>query len=171
MTTENNTQALELTVQTNKAYNKKVEAQQCYALTVTFKRLHCKTPRAQYWETICDLTKTLNRSTLFCIVPEWRTTDGSIHYHGTVKIYDRIKWLKQTLPAIKRLGFVCIKPIKKDGMKGWHKYFTKEIEIAESIVGHPMPVEEIITRVKVSDTKSYYSIDDYIVEECLSEED
>lgn len=171
MTTEND-KAQTPTVDSNKEYNKKVEALQYYALTVTFKRLHCKTPRAQYWETICELTKTLSRSTKYCLVPEWRlagSNPGSIHYHGTIMIFDRVKWLKQTLPSIKRLGFICIKPIKKEGLKGWNKYFTKEIEIAEQIVGHPMPIEEVMQRLKVSDTKTYYSIDDYIITECLSE--
>lgn len=121
---------------TNKEYNKVVQGKQVYAITVTFKLLHRSTPLGQFWETAPYLCKLLERSTDFVIVPEWRITNGSIHYHGVVKIKDTIKWLKQTLPRIKSMGFILIKPCDdKEGIsEKWKQYYTKDIDIARGVL-------------------------------------
>lgn len=160
-----NSPPLEQTVQDNKAYNKKVESKTKYALTITYKYLHCRTPRGQFYEVIPYTTKLLQKSTFFELVPEFRITNGSIHCHCIIEIRDRIKWLKQTLPGLKRLGFYLVKPI--DNLEKWKKYIEKEVDVIQSIVPYPMPITtEII--IKKEGLKTYSIMDDYIIE-CLQE--
>lgn len=157
------------TVDSNKEYNKTVESKTEYAFTMTFKRLNCKTPRGQFYETAPYLTKVLERSTSFSIMPEWRHTTGDIHFHGILRIYDMIKWLKQTLPTLKSMGFLLLKPLKEKGKEGWNDYYNKEIIIAEGILPSvPLPIESRIYKlVNKKDLKTYSVMDDYILE-CLS---
>lgn len=161
---------MDRTTENNKDYNKAIESKTNYALTVTFKSLHCKSPRGQFYETIFEVTALMNRSTTFELMPEYRITNGSIHYHITFQIKDRVKWLKSTLPSLKRLGFVLVKPI--DNLTKWNDYITKEQKIAEDILpefkGH-FPIKTMLKRVKERGLKKYYSLDDYIIQ-CLETE-
>lgn len=159
----------ELTVDSNKEYNKTVESKKEYAFTMTFKRLNCKTPRGQFYETAPYLTKILERSTLFSLMPEWRHTTGDIHYHGILKIYDLVKWIKSTLPTLKSLGYLLLKPIKEGYKEGWKEYYNKELIIAEGILPSvPFPIESRIHKVvNKFDLKTYSVMDDYILE-CLN---
>lgn len=97
-----------------------------------------RTPKGRFRRTAPILTKILGRSAEFILVPEWRATNGSIHYHGVIFIRDRIKWLKSTLSQLKDQGFVLIKKI--DNMDKWVDYFVKEAHIAEDILGVKMPI-------------------------------
>lgn len=133
----------------NAEYNKKAEKAQLYAITITYKSLNNKTPYGQFRETAPYITSLLAKSTTFKIVPEWRITNGSIHYHGTINIVDRIKWLKQTLPSIKSLGFLLVKPI--DNNDKWESYLAKELDIARGIVkelSFPLDKEVYIEKKK-----------------------
>lgn len=146
--------------ETNKEYNKKAITKQVYALTITFKVLYRASPLGQFWETAPYLCKLLDRSTEYKIVPEWRITNGSIHYHGIVRITDNIKWLKQTLPRIKSQGFVCIKPCTdKPGIDDtWERYYTKDIDIAKGILPAylSLPISSIPSKdvIKIEDKLS-----------------
>lgn len=104
-----------------------------YAITVTFSIIKSNYPKQQFNETIGVLSNELHKSTQFIIMPEWRATNGSIHYHGTLTITDKIKWYKSTLPRIKRWGYVLIKKI--DDIKKWTDYMYKEHCIAQGILG------------------------------------
>lgn len=150
----------------NVDYNKKVKSQDLYALTVTFKYLHCKSPKGQFKETAPYLTKLLSRSTEFWIIPEFRHTTGDIHYHGVIKIKDYIKWHKSTLPSLKSLGFICIKLIHKDKYDGWEEYCKEEIYIAKGLLGDYFPLRSKI-EFKQKDLKTKRLMDDYILE-CLN---
>lgn len=144
----------------NKEYNKSVEPN--YALTITFKYLQCKTPRGQFGETVPFITKLLHQSTIFSLMPEWRHTSGQIHMHCIIKIKDHVKWLKQTLPTLKRQGYILVKPID-DELK-WMSYMTKEIDIAKSIIPDcTFPIEKPIKIVKHKDLKTRNLFDDYIL--------
>jgi len=111
-----------------------------YAYTQTFKCLRNKRPRAQFKETIVFLTKTLARSCLYTIIPEWRYTTGEIHYHGILCIKDSIKWFKQTLPTLRYQGYICLKPI--DNLEKWIDYIVKQAYIAEGILTMDMPISQ-----------------------------
>lgn len=162
--------APEQTVKSNKEYNKIVESKTNYALTVTFKYLNCKTPRGQFGETMPYLTKLLHQSTIFALMPEWRHRDGSIHAHCIIKIKDIVKWLKQTLPSLKRLGYILVKSID-DELK-WMDYMTKEIEVARRIIPDcDFPVEKPIKIVKKKDLKTRNLFDDYTIDVKIDEED
>lgn len=153
----------------NLAYNNEVKKSQEYAITITFKHLHCKSPKGMFKETSPYLTKLLSRSTNFSIIPEFRHTTGDIHYHGIISIVDYIKWHKSTLPSLKSLGYLCIKPLKNDLKDGWVKYYHKEIDIANSILGELFPLTRIIEFKKKTVTTEYHGMDDYIVN-CLKED-
>lgn len=133
-----------------------------FAYTQTFTATHLKTPKGQFKETVVHLTKLLARSTAFILVPEWRATNGSIHYHGILIIKDRIKWLKQTLPSLRTLGYVLIKPI--DNMQKWIEYFTKEMYIASGIIDLQMPIcEQVVIcqnkcKEKTNDTDTFHEL-------------
>lgn len=154
----------EQTVNTNIQYNNNVKLLEEYAITVTYKYLHCKTPRGQFKESAPYLTRILKRSTSFNIIPEFRHTTGDIHYHGIICITDYIKWHKSTLPELKRLGFVCIKKIHKDLRDGWIKYYTKEIDIAKGILGDYFPLTSEI-QFKPKDLKINNVMDNYILKD------
>jgi len=112
------------------------------AYTQTFKSVHSKRPMGQFRETAPYLTKLLDRAADFIIVPEWRDTNGSIHYHGILILRDRYKWQKSTLPSLKCLGFVLIKPI--DNMVKWIEYFIKDALLAEQLVLTRMPIYSVL---------------------------
>lgn len=133
----------------NKTYNKLVSVKQIYAFTVTYKAHRRLTAQGQFNDTIPYLTKLLNESTEFKLIPEWRMTTGDIHYHGILQIVDPIKWIKHTIRALKRLGFILIKPI--DNLDKWTKYYTKEENIARAIVGDgiTLPITKVIEVMKV----------------------
>lgn len=116
-----------------------------FAITVTFSKLLARTPNGMFKETIPELSRVLWLSTDFLIWPEWRLATGDIHYHGVVYIYDKIKWHKSTLPALKRFGFFKIKPI--DNYDKWIKYCTKEEQIATDIIDVKLPIETNIKLV------------------------
>lgn len=141
-----------------------------YALTITFSDVpHNMSAKAQFKNTYKVVLKILEESTEYSIYPEWRTTNNSIHYHGTIKIKDKIKWHKSTYRKLSRLGFIKIK--KVDELKGWLKYCEKEKEVAESIIGIVMPmkngsIKHIKEQIKVvNDTVLKYSVCSCI--ECL----
>lgn len=154
----------------NKVYNK-VMSKVDYALTITYKHLHCKTPKGMFKETAPYLTKLLNRSTEFSLYCEFRHNTGALHWHGVIRIIDHIKWHKQTLPSLKSLGFICIKMIGKthdlnrrykDAMEGWINYCSKEIEIAKGLLGDFFPLTKVI-EFKKKDLKTGHIMDDYIL--------
>lgn len=155
--------------QNNKDYNDEIESKKYYAITITFKHLHCKTPKGQFKETAPYLTKLLKRSTDFSIIPEFRISNNSIHYHGIISINDRIKWHKSTLPSLQSLGFICIKPLKQNGFDGWVKYYHKEIDICNAILGNLFPLDsEIAFKAKEKDIKIDSVFDMYILK-CTDE--
>lgn len=118
-----------------------------HAITITIKRLHNKSPLGQFKETIVYITDILSDSCEFELYPEWRHSTGEIHYHGAIKIVDYIKWLKSTLPSLKRLGFNCIK--KMDNPKKWYEYCNKELHIAKALIlDITMPIRKQVVRIK-----------------------
>lgn len=112
-----------------------------YAITLTFEYLHSKTLIGQLKDTLPIVTEILHKSTIFQLWPEWRMTNGSIHYHGTICIVDKLKWLKATLPSLKRQGFIMIKKI--DNMEKWITYCKKEQEVAEGVLKIPLSSKNI----------------------------
>lgn len=161
----------------NKEYNQSVARPADYAITITFKHLHTKSPKGMFKETAPYLTKLLSRSTTFSLVIEFRHETGDAHYHGVIQITDYIKWHRDTLPSLKRLGFVCIKVIGcslykrryTDMFKGWEKYYTKEIDIARGLLGDYFPLTKVI-EFKPKDLKTNNIMEDYILNDCAKED-
>jgi len=124
-----------------------------YAITITFATLRSNFPKQQFRETITYVTKTLKQSTSFIIVPEWRITNGSIHYHGTIHIFDKVKWYKSTLPSLKKMGYCLIKKI--DNYDKWNSYLAKEQCVAQGILGEDyfLPIYRYIENTKEASAK------------------
>lgn len=115
------------------------------AYTQTISNLRTKMPASQFKESAPYLTKTLGRSTEYLLVPEWRTNTGEIHYHGIILVKDKVKWFKETLPALKSLGFEKIKNI--DWIEKWIDYIVKEAEVANRILKLPMPITDRVVTI------------------------
>lgn len=133
----------------NKEYNKAAQLKQLYAFTITYKTHKRLTAQGQFNDTIPYLTKLLNESTEFSMMPEWRMTTGDLHYHGILTIKDPTKWIMRTIRALKRLGYILIKPI--DNLEKWTQYYTKEESIARAVVGDglSLPITKVIEVIKV----------------------
>ena len=110
-----------------------------YAITITFNSIHSKTPKGQFKETYKIVCMILEESCDYEIYPEYRVSNGSIHYHGTIDIKDKIKWYRRTLVRLKNLGFYKIKEI--EDLQGWNKYCEKELNISKAILEVPLPLK------------------------------
>lgn len=105
-----------------------------HGITITFNKPLELTmsPRAQYNYTRVILSKLLNISTFdFALVPEF-TLAGRIHYHGILKIKNFAKWVKDTLPPLRRLGFIKLE--NKISIK-WTQYIYKSLPDTRVILG------------------------------------
>lgn len=110
------------------------------AITITFKDIrHGAGPKTQFKESYYWLASTLEASTDYEMYPEWRMVSGTIHYHGVIIIKDKIKWLRQTLPRLKRNGFIKIKPVRE--FMGWIEYCSKEAKEAKEILNVTLPMK------------------------------
>lgn len=134
-----------------------------FAFTQTFRDIHSKRPLGQFRETAPHLTKQLGRAADFCIVPEYRDTNGSIHYHGIVIIKDTFIWQKCVLPLLKNMGHILLKRI--DNMERWVKYFLKDAELAQRLTLSPMPINAPYKKPKLLKNKAF--VWDILVEEML----
>lgn len=86
-----------------------------------------------------DILRGLRRCSTFILYPEL-TLAGHLHFHGIVKVEDRIKWYRQVLPNIKLHGFVCIKEITN--YQGWIEYCSKDQEHMTKILKVDIPFTE-----------------------------
>lgn len=138
-----------------------------YAITLTFKKLHCKSPYGQFKETAPAITKLLHRSCKFELFPEWRHATGDIHYHGIIRIVDHIKWLKQTLPSLKGHGFILIKKI--DNKSKWDEYCKKERDISKGILPDQitLPIDRVVEVVR-KHKKTLVCMNTSNITECLN---
>lgn len=137
-----------------------------YALTITFKNLpHNISAKAQFKGTYKTVCKTLEESTDYEMFPEWRTTNNTIHYHGTIYIKDKIKWHKSTYSKLSKMGFIKIK--KVDELQGWLEYCQKESAVAKEIL---KPVLIPLKNGCIKHTKEQVNIiEDKIIKICTCE--
>lgn len=100
-----------------------------YAFTKTYKftdYMKSERPIDQFYHTIIPLMKLLHK---YCsdweICPEL-TTEGIIHYHGTLTILPEKEYgyFKFLLPRLRKNGFIKLKNI--DNYKKWKQYCTKK---------------------------------------------
>lgn len=110
----------------------------CYGITITFRSpLESTTkPFHQYNYTRVIISRILGQSCVdFSIIPEF-TVAGRIHYHGILKIRKFVKWVKTTLPSLRKLGFCKIETFKSlENKTRWEFYMTKSIEDTKEILG------------------------------------
>lgn len=115
--------------------------------------------RIIYRNDIEIIRRALNRcSQEYVIYPELDVS-GRLHYHGIVNIKHKKNWMISSLPALKKLGFVCV---KNNVNEGWTQYITKDwndtkvfLDIDEPIVYRklrPGPKIELLEEIKKSKT-------------------
>lgn len=86
----------------------------------------------------------------YTIYPEFDLA-GRLHYHGIVRIINKVQWYKITCPTLKRLGFICVKPKPDDK---WKAYIEKEWEITRQVLKLDSPIQpEPPVRHKRKETK------------------
>lgn len=87
-------------------------------------------------------------SKTFEIYPEL-TVNGSIHFHGSLEINDKIKWYKSILPQIKYKAYLVI---KKNPDQGWVEYQAKDKLMMESILNISLPItyKHVLMTTKMS---------------------
>ncbi|HHZ97164.1 MAG TPA: hypothetical protein EYN67_16815 [Flavobacteriales bacterium] len=99
------------------------------AYTQTFKRSSIQNAPydVQHRYKSLDVWSILNEYVNFVIAPE-ATTTGNVHYHGIIISIIRgqkRRWLNEVLPALKKLGFINLKPIHD--LVGWvNNYMLKD---------------------------------------------
>lgn len=71
----------------------------------------------------------------YCLFPEL-DQNGRLHYHGLIKLTDRVKWFKLVKPALQTYGFICVKPLKSfiDHLN-WSIYCLKEFAMTKQVLG------------------------------------
>lgn len=110
----------------------------CYGITITFQKpleLTSK-PFSQYNYTRVIVSKLLGQSCVdFRAMPEF-TIAGRIHYHGLLKIKNFAKWVKLTLPSLRRLGYCKIESFKApENLERWTTYMYKSKDDTKMILG------------------------------------
>lgn len=113
------------------------------------KTFHTTDPKIGFSMAVQVLKKLRLVSKEFTLYPEIGNGGSNIHFHGIIKLNDKVKWFKSVLPIFKRNGFVKIKPIKNDG---WYEYIIKEWDIMKQILDLDTPVNnEYIEKVCTND--------------------
>lgn len=81
-----------------------------------------------------DLVHAMQEVVNFVFVPE-ATVEGNVHYHGiiiSIKKRKKRKWYNETLPTLKRMGFLKLKKISD--MSRWIDYMLKDFEDFEYMI-------------------------------------
>ncbi len=81
-----------------------------------------------------DIVTELQSVVNFVFTPE-ATVEGNVHYHGiiiSIKNKKKRKWYNETLPNLKRMGFIKLKKITD--MSRWITYMLKDFEDFEYMV-------------------------------------
>jgi len=93
-------------------------------------------PFHQYNYTRIIISKILGSSCVdFRCMPEF-TVQGRIHYHSILKIKNFSKWVKDTLPSLRKLGYCKIESFKEDiNRTRWEEYMYKSTEDTKIILG------------------------------------
>lgn len=118
-----------------------------YGITQTFRnpleRTH--SVRAQYYYTRVMLSKYLGESCDdFVIYPEF-TIQGRIHYHGLLTIKNYVKWVRDTLPRLRKLGFVKMETFK-DNPDNWITYMKKSVLDTKAILNFKDDINIAVTK-------------------------
>jgi len=111
------------------------ETLKVYGITLTIKKPleNTYSPRGQYYYTRIMYSKILGESCVdFRIYPEF-TVVGRIHYHGLLKIKNFAKWVRTTLPSLRRIGYCKIESFKISSVN-WETYMYKSLSDTKDIL-------------------------------------
>lgn len=119
-----------------------------YGITQTFRTPFEQThkPRGQYYYTRVILSKYLGESCDdFVIYPEF-TIQGRIHYHGILTIINYVRWVRDTLPRLRKLGYVKMESFK-DNPDNWITYMKKSLTETKEILQFKEDVNIGVTKL------------------------
>lgn len=94
-------------------------------------------PKFQYCDTLGSIRNLNMCCEKYVIYPEC-TKQGNIHFHGILKINDKVKWYKKVLPSFKYHGYVCIK--NQDINDQWVDYISKDYNDSFKIYNIKVPI-------------------------------
>lgn len=89
------------------------------------------------------LIRNMSKCCEYKIYPEL-TTQGNIHYHGIIDVFDKVKWFKSVLPKLKYNGHVLIKEIFD--YDKWNDYISKDSVNMLKILDNEMKLPLTSTR-------------------------
>jgi len=95
-----------------------------------FKHLKCWKQHHKYGYPYHSI---LSRSCHHMFIPEFRTTDNSIHYHGYIAPFNKQKYKDKFFTATRRLGFISI---KENTNWKWSLYCVKETSITSPLINN-----------------------------------
>lgn len=136
-----------------------------FALTVSPKDRVDKYNKIEhiYIDDVNIMRKYMKRCSSHYIVYPETDAVGRLHYHGIIEVSDKIKFVKQVIPALKRIGYVCLKPLDtlKDNIS-WILYCSKEWMITKDIVDIQQPLIPQHKKKIIKDRNTdYVSLLDY----------
>lgn len=84
------------------------------------------------------LTKLNKVSDDFILYPEVGNNGSNIHFHGVIKLNDKVKWFKSVLPTLKRNGFVKITTFND----AWIDYIKKDWDTMKQVLDLEAPITD-----------------------------
>lgn len=133
-----------MAVENNKSYNDSIpKVFKWIFLTITFQQgLLGIDPGFQYRTSIPLVWNLLYRASKKYMVAPELTLKGQIHYHCLIEneSLDRIKFFKQTLPSLKRYGFVDVQYVRS--LDNVIAYIYKDKELMEKLLGICLPITQ-----------------------------
>lgn len=103
------------------------------AVTQTFSRVIAKKPLSQYNEVKKQIIKHYDKlGCIYLLFPEFRLTTLEIHFHGVLKIIDKVKY-QQNLFYLGQMGFSKIKFMDKP--EKWFEYCMKDYVTNQKTLG------------------------------------
>lgn len=107
---------------------------------------HLIAPRKQLNEHM-KILRALDYSCFYEIYPEFHS-NGCLHYHMLINIYDKIKWFRYSLPTLKYAGFIFVKT-RVD--LNWRQYCRKQLKVTQSTLKCVLPItlkHDLLSRLK-----------------------
>lgn len=93
--------------------------------------------KQQHKEVIQYILRTFGTGVEAIIYPEL-TENGMIHYHGFLKIIDKVKYRKAQYLLRKNLGYNYFKLI--DNVEKWKEYCAKDKDTMEILLSEELPI-------------------------------
>lgn len=89
------------------------------------------------------IIRTLNRSCGYYILYPEITETGRLHFHGVITVTNEVKWKKETIQWLNKIGFIKLENFYKNGFTGklrWMCYCRKEFHQTQQVLDIKQPI-------------------------------